>query len=106
MIYIVSRAYLYLPKVFILELFKHLLDVSLHSRCWGTVLNQVGKSSALLELIFQWGKRQISENIRVSILMKIKLGNMTGSFWAVERILIAWSTSFSREVTFKLRLQM
>lgn len=43
------------------------------------VLNQVGESTAVLELIVQWGKRQKHSGIRVSILMTIKLGNMIGS---------------------------
>lgn len=47
------RAYHYFPKVFILEIFKHLFGVRLGSRCWDVVLNKVGKSFVLPELMLQ-----------------------------------------------------
>ena len=47
------RAHHYFPKVFILEIFEHLLGVRIGSRCWHVLSSKVGKSSVLLELMLQ-----------------------------------------------------
>lgn len=44
-------------------------------------------------------RRQINENIRVSALMKTKLGNMIGNVLVAELVLIGQSSIFSKEVT-------
>lgn len=46
------RAYHYVPKVFILEIFQHLFGFRLGSRCWDVVL-KIGKSFVLPELMLQ-----------------------------------------------------